>query len=123
MKFRSGQRVEVIGNVAGHNIPIGTVLTVRTYSGMYVRVAENTMNFNEADLRTVPATRKDLQEEFQVKEQQYLAARARLQYMENSRSKTLDEKEFRAYMIQQVLSNETLRIEDKQKQIESIFQE
>ncbi len=118
--FREGERVKVIGVQAGHGIPIGTILTVRGYSGTWVQVYENGMSYYETDLAACPYRLEDAERMFNKTEAEYIHAKARLDYMKETGVKELAEAHFRRHMLTQIVSSGD-SMEEKAKKIDAIY--
>jgi hypothetical protein len=121
MIFNEGERVKVVGNSSGHQMPIGTILTIKGYNGMFAQVYENHMSYYEVDLEAMPYRLEDAQKAYNKAEKRYLKEKTRLDYMQETGVEELSEKAFREHMVQKILQDGNMSLEDKTKNIEAVY--
>jgi len=118
--FREGERVKIVGLSSGHGVPLNTIMTVRSYNGMFVQVHENQMSFYEVDLQAVPYRLEDAEKQFNKAETEYIHAKYRLNYMKETGVTELSEAAFRKHVINNILTSDE-SLDDKTKKIEAIY--
>lgn len=119
-KFREGDNVEVVGNLAGHN-QVGACFEVQGYINNFVRLVGSQFNFYEQDLKLLAAKKDRVQERLNEARSAYLLWQAKLDYMEESNKEELEEPEFQKYQLAKLIDNANISISDKIERIKSVL--
>lgn len=119
--FKNGTKVKVVGNRAGHNIPIGTILTIRgnTGNGLF-QVIENHLNYYSDDLKALAIKLEELEIDMKEAELQYEDCVKKVNYMKKSGAKKYDADEYRKFSVKEILESD-LSIKDKTDRIEFLY--
>jgi hypothetical protein len=121
MAFTAGQRVKVVGATSGHQIPMGTNLTVTGYNSIYVRVRENAMNYHEHDLKLLPLTKEEISTLREKKKAEAQLLDEQFDFLEENFADELDEVQFRSYLIRKLIQDDDLALDVKVRRIEALF--
>ena len=120
--FEIGERVKIVGMTSGHQQPIGTILTVRGYNGMFVMVNENYLNYYEVDLESCPWTLADAEKSMNDAETKFILNKSRYEYVKEAMEAGQEPTESgfcEATMIKIISSD--LPTAEKAKRVEAIY--
>lgn len=120
--FEVGDEVKVVGTLSGHQIPVGTRLTVVGYQGMFVRVQENAMNYYEQDLELQSYNKERLQQRLAKKENEFLKLKSQMEYLEETGLDSIDKQAFQDYVILKLLADPHMALQEKSRRIKALFE-
>lgn len=105
--FSIGDKVVVVGNTAAHGQPMGKRLTIKASHGpSHWYVNEVPQYFATTDLRLDKILREEVERELVKSRANLDTLMAKLDYLNNTKKKTIDEKDFRTWRLNQILEGE-----------------
>ena len=112
MRFKSGDKVEVIGNSNSNNTAIGTRLTIRIASGNNAfMVNENAYCYLTVDLKRVILNKEGITKEIFELESHLTTLHEKLSWMNQVGVEEFDELQFKVYRAIQILKVEDNPVE------------
>lgn len=121
MPFAVGTRVEIVGTLSGHNMPLGSQLTVRAYNGQFVQMNETHLNFYEADLKELAVTKEVVQRRMEIARDEADILAMKLAYLDETGLDRIDEKEFKSYQVLKLVGDGDLSLAEKAVQIAKLL--
>ena len=132
-----GKQLKVIGNTAGHQVPINTIITVAsvnyptTPNPVYVAVVNGSnRNFNIEDVEFCPLTIeqiqeaiKDLDTEIEANKKEQEVLRSKIKFMQENKLDVYDEDTFKVYYTLNLLDNDKLSKIEKSKLISQLIKQ
>jgi hypothetical protein len=125
-KFKNGDKVKIVSNASGTNLPIGTVLTILGPQGNgYYRTQEYPQwNFPVGDLELVPCTftKESVDKEIAGLQAQIDALNAKLAFLDETGQEEGCEREFKVYQTLSLVEDGNLTKQQKAKAIASLLE-
>lgn len=118
--FKKGDKVKIVANSSGHNMPIGMSMTIKSTNSGYCQVTENNLNFFAHDLEFIPITVDQLKSQMNKAETEFIQYKAKLAFLQETGDKVLEEHKFRQYTVRKIIQGE-MSADEKAKQIEAIY--
>lgn len=118
-----GKKVKIVQNTANHHQPIGSIGTVLTASGGYVRLKEfPSLNFYAADVELCPATREEIEKEISSLQDKIKSEQEKLDFMTENKLNEFDETQFKVFQTLKTLDNKELSTIERSKIIASLIE-
>jgi len=121
-KFEAGDEAKVIGIMSGHQIPVGTKITVSGYLGQFVRAEGYQWNLYEQDLEELPCTKERVEKRLAKKEKEFSLLKSQIEYLEETGVERLDKQAFKDHLILKILADQQMALQEKSRRIQSLFE-
>lgn len=119
--FKTGDEVELIANTGGHNLPVGTKITLTTKHGICWRTKEySTFNFNPADFKLLVKNRADIEREVAKARARLDDYVAKMECLNELEEDSVDQPVYKSWRLRQIITN-NLPADQKVNAIENLF--